>query len=170
MLKTFAALATMAMAACSPVDAAQDTPPPPAQAAAGAQASALHPESGLELIEVTVVSGDARHTFTTELAASPEAQSRGLMFRTQLGDFDAMLFPSETPAPRSFWMKNTPLPLDIIFIDADGRISNIEEGVPYSTDNVRSLGLASAVFEIRGGRSEELGIKPGDRVEFELPE
>ncbi|MFU7529271.1 DUF192 domain-containing protein [Qipengyuania sp. ASV99] len=129
-----------------------------------------HPESGLQLITVTVHTGDEQIGFLTELADTNEAQARGLMFRTELDDFAAMLFPSYTPQVRSFWMKNTPLPLDIIFIGPDNRIANIAKGVPYSTDSVASDGLAIAVFEIRGGRSEELGIKPGDLVEFTLPQ
>ncbi len=166
MVKALAALGAFAVAACSPVDAAPDAPPAPVQAAA----PSVHPESGLELIEVTVVSETGAHTFSTEVAASDAAQSRGLMFRTQLGDFEGMIFPSGTPSVRSFWMQNTPLPLDIIFIGPDRRILNIGEGVPYSTDSVLSDGPALAVFEIIGGRSEELGIRPGDLVEFELPE
>ena len=126
-------------------------------------------EAGLTLIDVTVVSGDQRHSFVTELAATNAQQARGMMFRTEMGDDEGMLFPSYTPQARSFWMKNTPLALDIIFVGIDGRITNIEAGVPYSTDSVFSDGPASAVFEIRGGLSEELGIKPGDMVEYELP-
>ena len=121
-------------------------------------------------MDVTIVSGENRHTFKTELAASQEEQAKGMMFRTEMGDDEGMLFPSYTPQFRSFWMKNTPLPLDIIFIGPNKRISNIEAGVPYSLDSVTSRGLSIAVFEIRGGLSEELGIGPGDVVEFELPE
>ena len=87
-----------------------------------------------------------------------------MMFRTEMGDDEGMLFPSYVPQARSFWMKNTPLPLDIIFIGPNKRITNIEAGVPYSTDSVFSDGPALAVFEIRGGLSEELGIGAGDLV------
>ena len=153
-------------AACAPPGAAGE----PATVPVAQTETATHPESGLELIDVTVVSGEERHSFVTELAASNEAQARGMMFRTEMGDGEGMLFPSYTPQARSFWMKNTPLPLDIIFIGPDYRITNIEAGVPYSTDSVASEGLAIAVFEIRGGRSEELGIAAGDLVEFELGE
>ncbi len=153
-------------AACAPAGAAGE----PAIAPTAQSEIARDPDSGLELIEVTVVSAEARHTFTTELAASGEAQQRGMMFRTEMGDDEGMLFPSYQAQPRSFWMKNTPLPLDIIFIGPDSRITNIEDGVPYTTDSVSSIGPALAVFEIRGGLSEELGITAGDMVEFELPE
>ena len=161
-----AAMAGLALAACSPVGgAAQEAAPAPVAEAAPAVS-----EAGLQLSDVTVVSGAQRHTFTTELALTNAEQARGMMFRTEMGDDEGMLFPSYAPQARSFWMKNTPLPLDIIFIGPDSRITNIEAGVPYSQDSVFSDGPALAVFEIRGGLSEELGIKPGDLVEFELPE
>ena len=160
-----AGAAGLALVACSPSGASAD----PAPARVVDTGPAVHGESGLRLIDVAVVSGDARHVFVTELAADNAAQQRGLMFRTELGDDEAMLFPSYEPQARSFWMKNTPLPLDIIFIGPDRRITNIESGVPYSTQSVSSDGPALAVFEIRGGRAAELGIAPGDLVEWELP-
>ncbi|MEP3422963.1 MAG: DUF192 domain-containing protein [Erythrobacter sp.] len=158
-------IAGLALASCSPVGAAQDAPPAPS----AVETPAVDPDSGLTLIDVTVVSGSNRHSFITELADTNEAQARGMMFRTEMGDDEGMLFPSYTAQARSFWMKNTPLPLDIIFIGPDSRITNIEAGVPYSTDSVSSIGPALAVFEIRGGLSEELGIAAGDMVEFQLP-
>lgn len=162
-----AGLAMAALCACSPVGAAQEAPGTPAATEA---APARHPVSGLRIIDVSVLRGDRRITFETELADTPEAQARGLMFRTELGDDEAMLFPSPEPAVRGFWMKNTPIPLDIIFVGTDGRISNIAAmTVPYSTQSVYSDGPASAVFEIRGGLAEELGIVPGDRLEYTLP-
>lgn len=129
-----------------------------------------HATSGLELAPVRVITAEATHIFQTELALTTEDQAKGLMFRTALADDEAMLFPSTTPQSRSFWMKNTPIPLDIIFIGPDMRIINIEPGVPYSLESVSSAGPAIAVFEIRGGLSEELGISPGDTVEYTLPE
>ncbi len=170
MVRLCALMAGLALAACSPVGATQETPASSTPAPSAVDAPAVDADSGLMLIDVTIVSGADRHSFVTELADTNEAQARGLMFRTELGDDEGMLFPSYTPQARSFWMKNTPLPLDIIFIGPDSRITNIEEGVPYSTDSVASEGPALAVFEIRKGLSAELGIKPGDMVEFELPE
>jgi len=155
--------------ACSPVQSAE-RPAPAATEGQEAAAPARHPASGLPLIDVAVVRGDRRIVFETEVANTPQAQARGMMFRTEMADDEAMLFPSERPMQRNFWMKNTPLPLDIIFIGVDGRISNIEKGVPYELESVGSDGLASAVLEIRGGLSEELGIVPGDRVEYEWPQ
>jgi len=159
-----------ALAACSPVGAAQERPGAPVREEQKPVEDARHPISGLRIIDVAVISGEERIVFETELADTFEAQQKGLMFRTELADDEAMLFPSEEPAVRGFWMKNTPLPLDIIFVGVDGRISNIAAmTVPYSTESVYSDGLASAVFEIRGGLAEELGIVPGDRLEYTLP-
>ncbi len=104
--------------------------------------------------------------YNVEMAVTPEERSRGLMFRTELGPDEAMIFPRQGDIA-SFWMKNTPLPLDIIFIGKDRRIINIAaETTPYSTDPVSAMGPTSAVFEIRGGRAAELGIEPGDTVEW----
>ena len=153
------------LAACSPGQSATASAQTPAPAEA-----ARHPVSGLEVIDLTVDRGGKKLAFKVELAASAEAQARGLMFRNALGDNEGMIFPSAAPEPRSFWMKNTPLSLDIIFIGPDGRISNIAANtVPYSLESVRSSGPASAVLELRAGRSKELGIVPGDRVMWGKP-
>mgnify|MGYP002780347302 CR=1 FL=1 len=152
------------LAACSPGGGATASAQAPVAAAA---AAARHPVSGLEVIDLVVERGATRLAFKVELADTPEAQARGLMFRTELGDFEGMIFPSAVPEPRSFWMKNTPLSLDIIFIGADGRILNIAANtVPYSTASVSSKGNASAVLELRAGRAAALGIVPGDRVTY----
>lgn len=163
-----AGMAGVAMlAACSPGEGA--TARAQAPAAAPGQ-TARHPVSGLEVIDLVVERGNKKIPFKVELAASPEAQARGLMFRTELGDFEGMIFPSDTPQPRSFWMKNTPLSLDIIFIGPDGRIINIAaDTVPYSLESVRSVGPASGVLELRAGSAKALGIVPGDRVVYKLP-
>lgn len=151
------------LAACSPGESATAR----AQAPVAAAETVRHPVSGLEVIDLVVERGPKKLPFKVELADTPEAQSRGLMFRDRLGDNEGMLFPSKAPEPRSFWMKNTPLSLDIIFIGADGRISNIAANtVPYSLDSVPSQGFAIAVLELRAGRAAELGIVPGDAVSW----
>lgn len=160
---------SVGLLACSP---ASESGAPGAAAAdtAAAQEQSIHPLSGLQVIDLAVVSGETRHNFRVELADTPEAQARGMMFRNELSDDEGMLFPSDTPAMRSFWMKNTPLSLDIIFIGVDGRIINIAANtVPYSLASVYSAGITSAVLELRGGLSAELGIEPGDKVEYTLP-
>ena len=159
-----AALMIASLAACSPGEGAKAQAP-----TLTAADTSRHPVSGLEVIDLTVERAGTPIAFKVELAASPAAQSRGLMFRAELGDFEGMLFPSEVPEQRSFWMKNTPLSLDIIFVGPDGRITNIAANtVPYSLESVPSAGLASAVLELRAGRAAELGIMPGDRVVYTL--
>ena len=160
-----AGMAGMAvLAACSPGEGATARAQAPSAQAA---APVVHPVSGLQVIDLVVERGGKTLPFKVELAASPEAQARGLMFRTELGDNEGMLFPSDVPQPRSFWMKNTPLSLDIIFIGPDSRVLNIAaDTVPYSLDSVTSAGPAIAVLELRAGRAKELGIRPGDKVVY----
>lgn len=157
------ALLAGSLVACSPGESAKAS----AQASSStpARTTVRHPVSGLEVIDLVVERGSKRLPFRVELAASPQAQARGLMFRTELGDDEGMLFPSQVPEPRSFWMKNTPLSLDIIFVGTDGRITNIAAGTtPYSLEPVQSSGFTIAVLELRAGRAAELGIVPGDKV------
>ena len=147
----------VALAACSPQPAAEATP--------AAQESATHPVSGLPLIPLTVESLRGKHRFRVEVAETSEQQAKGLMFRTELGPDEGMIFPRNPHDYASFWMKNTPLPLDIIFIGPDGAINNIAAmTTPYSLEPVSSQGLAKGVLEIPGGRAAELGIAPGDKV------
>ena len=163
-----AGMAVVAMlAACSPGEGATASAQAPKS---GNAVIARHPVSGLAVIPLTVDRGGKKLAFKVELADTPEAQARGLMFRTALGDDEGMIFPSGTPEPRSFWMKNTPLSLDIIFIGPDGRIANIAANtVPYSLDSVSSKGPASGVLELRAGRAAALGIVPGDKVFYQVP-
>ena len=149
------------LAACSPQSTAEATP--------GAQIAgeSRHPVSGLNVIPLTVTSGTETYRFKVEVADTPEAQSKGLMFRTELGPDEGMIFPYDGTTAQSFWMKNTPLPLDIIFVGPDKTISNIAAmTTPYSLESVYSVGPVLGVLELRGGRAAELGIEAGDRVEW----
>ena len=143
-----AALAAGLAASCSGGETARDTP----------------------TLAVTVRSAGGPRVFTVEVARTPEQQTRGLMFRTDIPRDGGMLFapyPPDGGAPReaSFWMKNTPSPLDIVFIRADGTIARIAENtVPFSETPVDSGEPVGAVLEIHGGRTAELGIAEGDRV------
>ena len=97
--------------------------------------------------------------FRVEVAANLEQQQKGLMFRTTMGPDEGMLFPSDTAELRSFWMKNTVIPLDIMFIGPDHLISNIAaNAVPYSRDPCRLRARRSRVLELNGGRAAQLGI------------
>lgn len=156
-----AALA-LPLLACSP-QAAEQVPEASGSAVAAAN---THPVSGLEVIPVTVTTASGAHVIQAELAASREAQRQGLMFRTEMGPDEGMLFPYDEPEMMGFWMRNTVIPLDIIFIDETGTIINIEPGVPYNEESVESERPGIAVLELNGGRSEELGIAPGDKVEW----
>lgn len=105
------------------------------------------------------------HTFEVELALTPAEQAQGLMFRTELADNAGMLFVFPEPRRASFWMRNTLIPLDMLFVRENGRIANILEMVPMENDLPRrSIGKVRAVLELAGGRSEALGIKAGDLV------
>jgi uncharacterized membrane protein (UPF0127 family) len=121
----------------------------------------------LEQVPLTIQSASGTHRFTVEVAETPEQQAQGLMNRQSLGPDRGMIFPRNPPGDASFWMKNTLIPLDIIFIRADGTIARIAENtVPLSLDPVPSLEPVVAVLEIPGGRSAELGVKAGDKVSW----
>ena len=107
----------------------------------------------------------ARYRFEVELAITPEQQATGLMHREEMATDAGMLFVFEPVRPVSFWMKNTLISLDMLFVGADGRIVNIGERTePLSTASVPSDGPVRAVLEINGGLSNMLGIRPGDTV------
>jgi uncharacterized protein len=121
--------------------------------------------SGLELVRLEVRSGGRVHPFTVEVARSEAEQARGLMFREQLAGNAGMIFPFSPPRPASFWMKNTLIPLDMIFIRADGTIARVAANtVPHSLEPVGVSEPVAAVLEIAGGRAAQLGIREGDRV------
>lgn len=131
------------------------------------QTPAVHAESGLSVVPLTVTSGGNAHRFRVELALTPEQQAKGLMFRTKLGPDEGMLFPMDPPRPASFWMHNTVIPLDLLFIAPDGRVLNIAANAkPYDETPLKSAGPVKAVLELPGGRAAELGIAAGDRAEW----
>jgi uncharacterized protein len=114
---------------------------------------------------LTIKSGGKVHKFKVEVVRTPEEQARGMMFRESLAPDAGMIFPMAPPRPASFWMKNTVIPLDMIFIRADGSIARIAaEAIPYSLDPVSSGEPVAAVLEIAGGRAAELGISEDDVV------
>jgi hypothetical protein len=129
----------------------------------------VHPSSGLPVIDLTVTSKGTRHTFRVEVATTDAEQARGLMFRTRMGADEGMLFPEATPRQPSFWMKNTVIPLDIIYIGTNSRVLNIANALPYDLTPLPAEGMAIGVLELNGGRAAELGIKPGDKVSWKLP-
>ncbi|MBX9720638.1 MAG: DUF192 domain-containing protein [Candidatus Obscuribacterales bacterium] len=121
---------------------------------------------GFPRTDVTIVTVDGKsHLFHAELAAKPEQLMQGLMYRRTLAADAGMLFDFGENRGVSMWMKNTLIPLDMIFITENGRIAGIaERTVPLSLETVSSPGLVRSVLEVNGGTASRLGIKPGDRV------
>lgn len=112
-------------------------------------------------------SGDELAEFQVEIADEPAEQARGLMYRQELGKNQGMLFIFPTDRQGSFWMKNTLISLDIIFITDDKKILNIvAEAEPQTTTPRSPAGVYRYVLEINGGLSETLGLAPGDQVVF----
>lgn len=158
-----AAIVALSLTGCSPGGA--DAAHSPATSAPASPA--VHPKSGLRIIPLTVTHGRAVHRFNVELAQSDREQARGLMFRRTMGANEGMLFPMQPPRHAAFWMRNTVISLDIIFVGTDRRVLNIAANtVPYSEEPLPSDGAVSAVLELVGGRAAQLGIVPGDKVDW----
>lgn len=140
-------------------------------AALPAQRTAAVSPAGLALVPLEIRSGNRSHRFTVELADTPDQQERGLMYRPKVGADEGMIFPFSPPRPASFWMHNTMVPLDMLFIRANGTIARIAVNtVPYSEDHVTSGGEpVASVLELAGGRTVELGIKENDQVIWQRP-
>ena len=103
--------------------------------------------------------------FNIELAASADEQAKGMMYRTEMGDYDGMLFVFPDESMRTFWMKNTLIPLDMLFLDHAGRIHHIHHSaLPQDLSYISSKYPSKAVLEIKGGTAAKLGIKVGDHV------
>jgi uncharacterized protein len=131
--------------------------------------SPLHAQTGPQPVlaqsELFIESQGARHRFTVELADTDERRMIGLMFRTQMAPDAGMLFDFKRDEPVAMWMRNTLIPLDMVFIARDGRIVNIgERAVPRSEATVMSQGPVRFVLELNGGTAARLGIRAGDRV------
>jgi len=150
MRATFAALVLVLAPACTqstlPGDGQTDLQPLPS-----------------EQLSVATARGQVR--FHVEIAANDHDREQGLMYRRAMAPDHGMLFDFNPPQQVSFWMHNTVLPLDIIFIGADGHILNIApNATPFSDATIPSDGAARAVLEINAGRAQALGIAPGDVV------
>jgi uncharacterized membrane protein (UPF0127 family) len=118
---------------------------------------------------VTIISSGQIFTFNIELAEDSKQHALGLMYRQKLAPDAGMLFDYKTPHRISMWMKNTFIPLDMIFIAADGRIVNIaERTIPKSTTVISSHENVKAVLEVNSGTVAKLGIKPGDLVRHRI--
>lgn len=113
---------------------------------------------------LTIETSKGLFKFTVEIADSEEARQRGLMYRKQLPEGTGMLFNFWTERPVTFWMKNTYVPLDMIFIRSDGTVDSVGRGVPLSEELVGSDGPVLAVLEVIAGTAKRIGLKPGDKV------
>lgn len=163
-----AASLTLLIAAvgCSPLAAGSTSAQGTATTAPAAQLS-VHPVSGLTVVPLTVTTASGPHVFKVEVAATPGEQERGLMFRTVMGADEGMIFPMDPPRRTAFWMKNTVIPLDLIFIGADHKVLNvIANAVPYDLAQLPSDGAAAGVLELNGGRAAQIGLKTGDTVSW----
>lgn len=104
--------------------------------------------------------------FTVEVVDTPEARAKGLMFRQSLAKDAGMLFDFRQEQQTAFWMQNTFIPLDMVFIAANGEVKTVHaNAIPHDTTSIPSQVPVQFVLEIPGGRSAEIGLKPGDRVE-----
>ena len=126
-------------------------------------AAAETPSRGI----VDIADGDETLTLHVEIADEPGEHSRGLMFRSSLAPRSGMLFLYPNPRRVTFWMKNTIIPLDMLFIDQHGRVEKIARKTePYSLEPIMSEGLVVGVLELAGGAAERLGVEVGDLVHW----
>jgi uncharacterized protein len=136
-------------------------------AASGARAQ--NGEVQFKRSSLVIDTGARQIKFDVELALNDVERARGLMFREKLGPYEGMLFDFYREEPVSFWMKNTLIPLDMVFIAGDGTIRHIHANAkPHSTDTIPSGYPVRAVLEINGGSARLLGIKPGDKVKHPI--
>jgi uncharacterized membrane protein (UPF0127 family) len=128
---------------------------------------ALNPKNAQVLPQspLSITSGDKSHRFTVELADDDTERGIGLMHRGQMAADHGMLFDFETPRRVAFWMRNTFIPLDMLFLKSDGEVVSIIEDVrPHSEDTVGPSRPVRAVLELNAGMAKKLGLKVGDMV------
>jgi uncharacterized membrane protein (UPF0127 family) len=125
------------------------------------------PNSGLRVVPLSIRTATGAHNYSVEVAATPAEQAKGMMFRRSMPRGRGMIFPMQPPRPASFWMQNTWLPLDIIFIAPGGRVLNVVRGEPLSLAMLDSAGPVEAVLELNAGEAERIRLKPGDPVRWQ---
>lgn len=123
------------------------------------------PQDPDPLVAVTA-KGDV--SFRIEVADEPAERSMGLMFRKDLADDQGMLFVFDQTQPVGFWMKNTPLPLDLLFIGEDGKVRDIQQGEPFSEAVIAPDEPVRFVLELKAGTAEKAGIKDGDQLKHRV--
>jgi len=114
---------------------------------------------------VTVTASGVSHTFSVEIADDEAEREKGLMYRDRMAEDHGMLFLFPDVRERAFWMKNTHIPLDIIYISRSGEVISIQKNAtPMNETPLNSYGAAAAVLEINGGLADRLGIRAGDQI------
>lgn len=108
--------------------------------------------------------GTGSDALSVAVVDTPQTRATGLMFREDLGRHEGMFFVMGENAEVGFWMKNTPLPLDIVFLDSQMRVIRVGEGVPHSLESIPSGGAAPYVLELRAGEAERRGLVPGAKL------
>ncbi|MCC6714327.1 MAG: DUF192 domain-containing protein [Gammaproteobacteria bacterium] len=127
-----------------------------------------HAESVGAVVTVRSANGQG-HEFVVEVADTEERRERGLMFREELPADGGMIFIYDPPQVAAMWMKNTLIPLDMVFVDTEGRIAHVtRRTTPHSLEPISAGVPVSAVIELKGGSCDRLGIRVGDRVHYEL--
>ena len=115
---------------------------------------------------LSIVAENGTHEFLVEEAKTLAQQARGMMWREEMGEDEGMIFEFAEPKVATIWMKNTAIPLDILFVRSNGKILKIEHmAQPYKLRSASSEAVIAAVVELKGGRALELGIKPGDVIQ-----
>lgn len=132
--------------------------------AAPALAETPCPNTGLRTTKVVFETAKGRFPYVVEVAATTEQQACGMMFRETMKPRTGMRFPMSPPRAARFWMENTILPLDLIFVSPQGRVLNVLQGQPYSREGLSSAGITAEVIELAAGEAQRIGLKPGDRV------
>ena len=133
----------------------------------GADAPPHEPLAKFPSATLSVEANGVSHAFRVYLATTEVRRNQGLMFVKSLAADRGMLFMFPKPQVTGFWMENTFIPLDMLFIAADGRIIRIvENATPRSRATISSMGVVLGVLELAGGTSAKLGIRPGDRVHY----
>ena len=136
-----------------------------AAVALGAAALATDRAAAAPAETLVITSASGPHRFEVEVMRTDAEREKGLMFRKTMPDDHGMLFDFKVAQPVMMWMKNTYLPLDMVFIGADGRvISTAQNAVPMSEDIISSHGSALGVLELNAGIVAKYGVKAGDRV------
>lgn len=138
-----------------------------ALAAASPVAAALPdcPNHDLATVPVTFHTAKGKFTYKLDVAATPAQQQCGLMYRKTMPRSTGMDFPMKPARSVSFWMENTVLPLDLVFVGPDNRVVSVGHGKPFSRDLIDSGGITARVIELNAGEAARIGLKPGNRVE-----